>query len=826
MAIAEELAALRERTLAEIAAADTSAALEAVRVAVLGKSGTLTGYLRSMGQVPAEERASVGKAVNAARVDVEEALGARKAALDAAELEAAMGAAAVDVTLPGRAQQVGTRHLINGIIDEVSDIFLGLGYKVVEGEEIETDYYNFTALNAPADHPSRSMQDTFYVHDLSGDTSRVRGESDVLLRTQTSGVQVHVMEDWDLPIYMIAPGKVYRRDVADPSHLPQFHQIEGLVVDRGITFGDLKGTLDYVCKQIFGPERKTRFRAHYFPFTEPSAEADVSCGICHGEGCRMCKGTGWIEILGCGMVDPNVLSMSGIDPEEYSGFAFGMGVERIACLKYDVPDLRMLLEGDMRLRILVRQTVLARRKCPLRSCGTAEHHSKSLCAFPWVERIAPAILKWAVLGGNMKVSLKWLSEYTAVPEDLKAFCDRLDLTGTGVEGVEKTGEAFEGVVVGHVVTCEPHPDSDHMHVVTVDVGAEEPVQIVCGAPNIAADIKVPVALVGAVLPGDFKIKKSKLRGVVSCGMCCSRRELGLGQDHSGIWVLPEDAPVGQSMADFMGAGDTVLDLEITPNRPDCLSMVGMAREVGAMYQQPVTWPLAADVEKLPAVTAGEDVAGAVTVEVPDAARCPRYTARIIDNVKVGPSPEWLAERVTAAGGRSINNVVDVTNYILYLYGQPLHAFDFAKVASADGCAHIIVRAAADGEHLVTLDGEDRALTEDMTVIATPERAVALAGVMGGENSEVTEETTCVLLESAASSAVAPPARAAIWGSSPRPPCATSAAWTTICAKWSPMLRRPFWPRCPGARCAPAWWTCTSCPPPVRSSSSASRALRP
>ena len=348
MAIAEELAALRERTLAEIAAADTSAALEAVRVAVLGKSGTLTGYLRSMGQVPAEERASVGKAVNAARVEVEEALAARKAALDAAELEAAMGAAAVDVTLPGRAQQVGTRHLINGIIDEVSDIFLGLGYKVVEGEEIETDYYNFTALNAPADHPSRSMQDTFYVHDLSGDTSRVRGESDVLLRTQTSGVQVHAMEDNELPIYVIAPGKVYRRDVADPSHLPQFTQIEGLVVDEGITFGDLKGTLDYLCKQMFGEERKTRFRAHYFPFTEPSAEVDVSCGICHGEGCRFCKGTGWLEILGCGMVDPNVLSMSGIDPEKYSGFAFGMGVERIACLKYDVPDLRMLVEGDMR----------------------------------------------------------------------------------------------------------------------------------------------------------------------------------------------------------------------------------------------------------------------------------------------------------------------------------------------------------------------------------------------------------------------------------------------------------------------------------------------
>ena len=348
----------------------------------------------------------------------------------------------------------------------------------------------------------------------------------------------------------------------------------------------------------------------------------------------------------------------------------------------------------------------------------------------------------------MKVSLKWLSNYTQVPDDLKAFCDKLDLTGTGVEGVETLGDSFEGVVVGHVLTCEPHPDSDHMHVVTVDVGAGDPVQIVCGAPNIAAGIKVPVATVGAVLPGDFKIKKSKLRGVVSCGMCCSQRELGLGSDHSGIWVLPEDAPVGQPMADYLGAGDTVLDLEITPNRPDCLSMVGMAREVGAMYQQPVDYPLTADVAKLPAVTAGPNVAEAVTVDVEDDVRCPRYTARVIDSVKVGPSPDWLAERVAAAGGRPINNVVDVTNYILYLYGQPLHAFDFAKVASPDGCAHIIVRAAGDGEELTTLDGERRKLTDDMTVIATPERAVALAGVMGGENSEVTDETTCVLLESA------------------------------------------------------------------------------
>lgn len=348
MALVDELSQLKDETLAAIAAAGDTSALEQVRVSVLGKKGTLTGYLRSMGQVPKEERAAVGKAVNEVRVAVEQALETGKASLEQAELSARMSAEAVDVTLPGRAQQIGSRHLITSIIEEVSEIFLGMGYSVVTGPEAETDYYNFEALNAPADHPSRGMQDTFYLIDRSGDVSRVRGESDVLLRSQTSGVQVHTMEDRKPPIYVIAPGKVYRRDVADPSHLPQFHQIEGLVVDEGITFGDLKGTLDYLCKQIFGEDRRTRFRAHYFPFTEPSAEVDVSCGICHGEGCRFCKHTGWIEVLGCGMVDPNVYGFVGIDPEKYSGFAFGIGVERIAALKYNVPDLRMLLDGDMR----------------------------------------------------------------------------------------------------------------------------------------------------------------------------------------------------------------------------------------------------------------------------------------------------------------------------------------------------------------------------------------------------------------------------------------------------------------------------------------------
>ena len=355
MALVDELAALREKTLTSIKEAENSNALEGVRVGVLGKGGSLTAYLRGMSKVAKEERAQTGKSVNEARQAIEAAIEARKQALSTLELAAKINASAVDVTLPGRSQQVGCRHLISSIIDEISDIFLGMGYSVASGSEVETSYYNFEALNAPADHPSRGLADTFYLVDNTGADTRVKGESDVLLRTQTSGVQVHVMENQKPPIYVIAPGKVYRRDVSDPSHLPQFHQVEGLVVDKNISFGDLKGTLDFFCKKMFGESHKTRFRAHYFPFTEPSAEADVSCGVCGGSGtlkdgskCRMCKGTGWLEILGCGMVDPNVYGFVDVDPEVYSGFAFGMGVERIACLKYNVPDLRMLLEGDMR----------------------------------------------------------------------------------------------------------------------------------------------------------------------------------------------------------------------------------------------------------------------------------------------------------------------------------------------------------------------------------------------------------------------------------------------------------------------------------------------
>lgn len=355
----------------------------------------------------------------------------------------------------------------------------------------------------------------------------------------------------------------------------------------------------------------------------------------------------------------------------------------------------------------------------------------------------------------MKVSLKWLSEYVEIPADLKAFCDRLDLTGTGVEGVEIAGATYDKVVVGQIVEKKAHPDSDHMWVCQVSVGENnlgkdgkpEPLQIVCGAQNFNEGDKIPVALVGAEF-GDFKIKKSKLRGVVSNGMNCSERELGLGSDHDGIMILPADAPVGESFADYMKLNDKILDLEITPNRPDCLSMKGMAREVGAMYERDFTDPLDDPIFNLGENQDLEPTADSVEVTISDPARCDRYTARVIENVKVGPSPDWLAQRVTAAGARSINNIVDATNYILFLLGQPLHAFDYDKLANKDGKVRIIVRPAEDGEKFTTLDGEERTLTSDMSVIATSTEAVALAGVMGGLDSEVTDETTTILLEAA------------------------------------------------------------------------------
>lgn len=350
MAMSDDLKSIQEQIDERLREADSLEALEQIRVAALGKKGSVTAIMHMMGKVPPEERPAMGKLANTVRANVDSAIKERKLQLAKAAMDARINAEASDVTLPGRRLSPGTQHLINQIREEIEDIFCDLGYTVEDGPFIEDVYHNFTALNAPVNHPSRSASDTFYVVDNAPEGKGDLGlsASDVLLRTQTSGVQVHVMEKQQPPIYMICPGTVFRPDTADANHLPQFTQVEGLVVDEGITFGDLKGTLDYFTKEIFGKDRATRYRPHFFPFTEPSCEVDVSCGVCHGEGCRFCKGTGWLEILGCGMVDPNVFRYVGIDPEKYSGFAFGIGVERVAALRYDLPDLRMLMTGDMR----------------------------------------------------------------------------------------------------------------------------------------------------------------------------------------------------------------------------------------------------------------------------------------------------------------------------------------------------------------------------------------------------------------------------------------------------------------------------------------------
>jgi len=344
----DDIAQLRVRIQEKLGNAPTLEELESERVLLLGRSGALTAILRGLGSLDPEARAATGKAANELRVEAETLLEARKSELAGAALDEKLAAGRLDVTLPGRTMPLGSQHLISQIRDEIIDIFAGIGFSVAEGPEVELDFFNFTALNHEPQHPARSASDTFYVVDRSGDEHTGPEPSEVLLRTHTSPVQVRAMQREKPPVYVLAPGKVYRRDAADPTHLPQFTQMEGLAVDEGITFADMRGTLDYFAREMFGKDRKTRLRPHFFPFTEPSAEVDVSCGVCDGSGCRFCGNTGWIEIMGCGMVDPMVFTHSGVDPDKYTGFAFGMGVDRIAALRYDIPDIRILVEGDMR----------------------------------------------------------------------------------------------------------------------------------------------------------------------------------------------------------------------------------------------------------------------------------------------------------------------------------------------------------------------------------------------------------------------------------------------------------------------------------------------
>ncbi len=332
----KRLAEILQEAKQELGSAETLARAEELRVRFLGKKGELTEILRSMGGLSPEERKSMGQAANSVRGEIERMLEERFTSLKEAAKNLRFKEERIDVTEPGKVKALGSKHPLTVTIEEISRIFQSMGYQIAEGPEIETVFNNFDALNAAPNHPARDMTDTFYITE------------DVLLRTQTSPVQVRTLQAQKPSIKVISPGRCFRCDTPDATHSPMFHQIEGLLVDEGITMADLKGTLDCFAKEIFGSQTRTKFRPHHFPFTEPSAEMDVSCFKCGGKGCRVCKGSGWIEILGCGMVHPNVLAIGGLDTEKYTGFAFGMGVERIAMLKYGVDDIRLFFENDVR----------------------------------------------------------------------------------------------------------------------------------------------------------------------------------------------------------------------------------------------------------------------------------------------------------------------------------------------------------------------------------------------------------------------------------------------------------------------------------------------
>ena len=332
----EKLEEIKKNALDVLQKATDIDALEEARIKFLGKKGELTAVLKGMGQLSKEERPQIGALANEILGVIENHIDTKKAEISEKLEEIKLKSEVIDVTMPGKAQKTGKLHPLTKVMNNIKDTFIGMGFEIAEGPEVELDYYNFEALNSPPNHPARDTQDTFYINE------------NTVLRTQTSPIQVRVMEKKKPPIRIIAPGRVYRSDAVDATHSPVFHQIEGLVVDKGVTMADLKGTLEMFIHRLYGENTKVRFRPHHFPFTEPSAEVDVSCFACGGKGCSVCKGEGWIEVLGCGMVHPKVLANCGIDPEVYSGFAFGIGLERIAMGKYDINDLRLFFENDLR----------------------------------------------------------------------------------------------------------------------------------------------------------------------------------------------------------------------------------------------------------------------------------------------------------------------------------------------------------------------------------------------------------------------------------------------------------------------------------------------
>ena len=676
-----DLKTLTGLALAEVALSGDLASLEDVRVRWLGKKGALTEQLKALGALSPAERPAAGARINQAKEQVQAALEARRAELGRAAIESQLAAGRIDVTLPGRGEQAGGLHPVTKARLRIETLFRRAGFEVAAGPEIEDDFHNFEALNIPANHPARAMHDTFYFPDGR------------LLRTHTSPVQIRAMLEHGAPLAIIAPGRVYRVD-SDMTHSPMFHQLEGLVVGENVSFANMKAALHGFLRAFFEMDVAIRLRPSYFPFTEPSAEVDMSCVFCEGRGCRTCKHNGWLEIAGCGMVHPNVLRSSGIDPEALHRL-------RLRC--------RHRPAGDAALR--------RERPAP-------------------VLRERPALPDAVPHLQRMKVPYTWLGEWVKVPWQPKELGARLTMAGFELESIECAAPPFSDVVVAQILSVEPHPQADKLRVCRVSLGAGDPVQIVCGAPNARAGLKSALAQVGAQLPGEHKIKAATLRGIGSQGMLCSWKELGLSDSAAGILELPDDAPVGTPLRDYLTLDEAVLDVNVPPNRGDAMSVIGIAREVAALGGAPTTGPAIAAV-----VSAHADQVP-VTLEAP--AGCPRFAGCIVRGIdNHAASPLWMRERLRRAGVRSISPVVDVTNYVMLELGQPMHAYDLAKLQGG-----ITVRQARAGDALTLLDGREIHPDPDMLLIADEAGPVGLAGIMGGLRTAVSPDTHDVFLESA------------------------------------------------------------------------------
>ena len=630
----EDAASLERKGRELLERATTAAELEDARVEALGRSSALTLALRELGALPgrAARRARPGAEPRARRA---RAAARRRCASGSrrASSTSRCAPAAVDVTLPGDPVPRGTAHLLTQVQREIEDVFVGLGFRIAEGPEVELEYYNFTALNTPDDHPSKAESDTLWI------------SPDVCLRTQTSPVQVRVMEQQPPPVYVICPGRVYRRDTLDATHSPMFQQVEGLAVDRGLSLAHLKGTLEHFARALFGPDREIRLRSHFFPFTEPSVELDVSCFLCGGAGCRVCKGEGWIEILGAGMVDPNVFGfVPGYDPEV---------VSRAGRSAWASSGSRCSSTASRTSRASTTTTCASSSS----SAGPCDEGPAAMARRP-PRRPLPPLDELVAAALARRATRSRASSAAACP---------------AVDGIE------ELIVAGHVLEAGKHPNADRLQLTPGRRGRGASRARSCAAPGTSAPAtRSPSRCPARCCSTAAASARSKLRGETSDGMILSERELDISHggrgDHGARRRLAARRAARRARAARPRRARARGHLE--PRRP-ALDARRRARRARDLRHRAA--PL--DDSEPPAL--GDRLtADWIAIAIEDEELCPRFTARVFQDVTIGPSPLWLKARLQAAGMRPISNVVDITNYVMHDLGSPLHAYDHARIRGA------------------------------------------------------------------------------------------------------------------------------------------------